>query len=151
MSGERLTSLRASFDEAFWSNIPAIEGAVAATCDLADAGYELVCVSALEPVFEKARLRNHRALGFPIERVIATSRAIESAGNPKAPVLASLQPVAFVDDYLPFMQGLPGNIHTALLRSDMTGSPNHGPELRAVRTQHSDLAAFASWWLGQPS
>ncbi len=146
LQGERLDHFRRHFDEAFWSSIPAMPGAIAATYSLRDAGYELVCVSALDAAFENARLRNLRDLGLPIERVIATSRS-EETGNPKRAALNALGPAAFVDDYLPYLTGLPAGIHTALVRGHATGSPNHGPELKAVRSHHEDLAGFARWWL----
>jgi hypothetical protein len=120
-------------------------GAIEATNTLHDAGFELVCVSALDRAHEQARLRNLRELGFPIERVIATPHT--DAGNPKASALTDLQPVAFVDDFLPYLGGLPKGIHTALLRSHATGSPNYGRGLDSVRSLHYDLVDFAKWWL----
>jgi hypothetical protein len=117
---------------------------------LRDAGYDLVCVSALDLEFEKARLRNLRNLGFPIEHVIATSRS-EMSGNPKADAITDLRPVAFVDDYLPYLVDLPDDVHTALLRGDARGSPNRGMDLGYVRSQHKDLSTFARWWLRRAS
>jgi phosphoglycolate phosphatase-like HAD superfamily hydrolase len=146
LTGDRLDHFRSHFDAAFWSSIPALPGAMAATQSLHDAGYELVCVSALDVTFENARLRNLQNLGFPIQRVIATSSS-EAGGNPKARALGVLRPVAFVDDYLPYLADLPGSIHTALVRSHAVGSPNKGENLRAARSLHEDLAAFACWWL----
>jgi hypothetical protein len=146
LKGERLELFRQQFDEGFWSSIPAMPGAIDATQSLRDAGYELVCVTALDPIYEDARLRNLRALGFPIERVIAAAH-VNVVGNPKAAVLAELQPIAFVDDFLPYLVGLPQSIHTALLRSQSPGSRNHGKDLDAVRSFHADLAEFARWWL----
>ncbi|MDP9123371.1 MAG: HAD family hydrolase [Pseudomonadota bacterium] len=146
LKGERLEHFRRHFDEAFWSSMPAVPGAIAATHSLRDAGYELVCVSALDVAFESARLRNLQNLGFPIERVIATSSS-EAGGNPKAPALGVLRPVAFVDDYLPYLADLTNSIHTALVRTHAAGSPNNGPNLSAARSHHEDLAAFARWWL----
>jgi hypothetical protein len=148
LSGTRLDQLRRQFDETFWSSISAMDGAIDATHMLHDAGYELVCVTALEPEFEHARLRNLRNLGYPIERVIATSRSGNSS-NPKAAALVDLEPVAFVDDFLPFLMGLPESIHTALLRSHATGTPNRGPGLELVQSHHRDLAEFASWWMAR--
>ena len=55
-----------------WESLPAMPGAVEACLRLDDAGYELVCVTALESRFQKARLNNLKALGFPIRRVITT-------------------------------------------------------------------------------
>ena len=68
-------------------SLPAIDGAVEACHRLHDAGYELVCVTALEARFQAARLRNLKALGFPIRRVVATGH-VEGERSPKADAIA---------------------------------------------------------------
>ena len=114
-----------------------------------DAGFDLVCVSALEAEFESARLRNLRDLGFPIERVIATGNAAGER-SPKADAIAELNPEAFVDDYLPYMRGLPPHVHTALVLRAPNGSPNVGDEMSLLaRSIHPDLPDFASHWLAR--
>jgi phosphoglycolate phosphatase-like HAD superfamily hydrolase len=141
--------LRADMDEEFWTTLPAIPGAISATLDLRAAGYELVCISALPLKFEAARLKNLRSLGFPIERVIATPANPESASvkSVKADALAALKPVAFVDDYAPYLRGIPADVHAALVLREPNGSPNIGDDLRLAHSQHADLATFAAWWL----
>ena len=146
LEGERLERLRASFDEQYWSSITAIDGAVDACQRLVDEGYDLVCVSALQPQFADARLANLRAQGFPIDSVFATSSATDGR-SPKAAALEQLRPLAFVDDYLPYFKGVPQDMHTALVLRQQRGSPNVGPELANVKSTHADLAAFADWWL----
>jgi phosphoglycolate phosphatase-like HAD superfamily hydrolase len=137
---------RRFFDESFWESVPAIDGALAACEQLVQAGFDLVCVSALEARFEAARLRNLRALGFPIERVVATGHD-NAARSPKADAIEALQPVAFVDDFLPYLRGIPAHVHTALVLRAPHGSPNSGPELVLAKSQHQDLAQFARDWL----
>jgi phosphoglycolate phosphatase-like HAD superfamily hydrolase len=139
---------RAHFNEHFWATVPAIDGAIAACHRLHDAGFELVCVSALDFHFEAARLRNLRNLGFPIERVIATGNAIGER-SPKADTIEALSPEAFVDDYLPFLRGVPAAVHTALVLRAPNGSPNVGDELSLARSVHADLAGFAEHWLSK--
>jgi phosphoglycolate phosphatase-like HAD superfamily hydrolase len=139
--------LRAQFDEPFWTSLPAMPGAVQACHRLHDAGFELVCVTALEARFGDARLRNLRALGFPIGRVLATGHA-EGERSPKADAIAALRPVAFVDDYIAYLRGMPSEVHTALVLRAPNGSPNVGDELRLARSVHQDLADFARHWLG---
>jgi len=146
LEGERLEKFRACFDDEFWSAIPAVDGALQACRDLTAAGYTLVCVSAIQPAYEKARLRNLQSLGFPIERVIATSSDSE-AGNPKAAPINELAPAAFVDDYLPYLTGIRADVHTALVHRQLNGSPNRGPELVHAKSRHGNLAEFAHWWL----
>lgn len=139
---------RVHFDAAFWSSVPVIDGAVAASNALHDAGFELVCVSALDREYEADRLTNLRSHGFPIERVIATGNA-EGARSPKADAIESLRPVAFVDDYLPYFRGLATGVHTALVLRAPNGSPNTGPELASVHSVHQDLADFSRHWLAR--
>jgi phosphoglycolate phosphatase-like HAD superfamily hydrolase len=137
---------RAAFDQRFWETVPAIEGAIDACHRLHDAGFDLVCVSALEFEFEAARLRNLRDHGFPIERVIATGNATMER-SPKADAIAALKPIAFVDDYLLYLRGLPADVHTALILRMPNGSPNIGEEMVLAKSTHEDLAAFADYWL----
>lgn len=139
---------RRHFDDHFWSTVPAIEGAVEACQRLHDAGHLLVCVSALDSEHQTARLRNLRAHGFPIERVIATGNAT-GARSPKADAIDSLQPVAFVDDYVPYMRGVPGHVHTALVLRAPNGSPNAGADMKLAKSLHDDLAGFADHWLAR--
>jgi phosphoglycolate phosphatase-like HAD superfamily hydrolase len=139
---------RSHFDDAFWSSVPVIDGAVAACHRLHDAGFDLVCVSALEAEFESARLRNLRASGFPIERVIATGNAV-GVISPKADAIAALNPEAFVDDYLPYFRGIPGRVHAALVLRAPNGSPNEGDELSLASSVHDDLSGFVDYWLSR--
>jgi phosphoglycolate phosphatase-like HAD superfamily hydrolase len=139
---------RNHFDDLFWSTVPAVEGALDACHRLVAAGFELVCVSALEAQFENARLRNLRTLGFPIDRVIATGNA-PGDRSPKADAIAALKPVAFADDYLPYLRGLPSEVHTALLLRAPNGSPNVGSDLALATSVHHDLAEFVEHWLSR--
>ncbi len=143
---DKRSHFRAHFDELFWSSVPAIDGAVDACHRLHDAGFDLVCVSALEAEHEAARLRNLRDHGFPIERVIATGNAAGDR-SPKADAIAQLAPQAFVDDYLPYFLGIADGVHRALVMRAPNGSPNVGVELPRVHSRHDDLRAFASCWL----
>jgi phosphoglycolate phosphatase-like HAD superfamily hydrolase len=139
---------RRHFDETFWTTVPAIDGAIEACHRLHDAGFDLVCVSALDAEFESARLRNLRHLGFPIERVVATGNA-PGERSPKADAIAKLAPEAFVDDYLPYLRGVPTHVHTALILRAPNGSPNVGAEMALARSVHDDLGDFASHWLAR--
>lgn len=146
LTGPTLEHFRSHFDEAFWSSLPAYDGAIDACLRLKRAGFDLVCVSAIDPRFRRARERNLQNLGFPIERVFCTE-GIDGPISPKALALMSIAPIAFVDDYLPYMRGIPSSIHAALITRDPFGSPNVGSELDLVHSQHACLAEFADWWL----
>ncbi len=143
----RREQLRAHFDEQLWSTMPALPGALDACHRLHDAGFELICVSALDEQHGGARLRNLRELGFPIHRVVATGNAAGSR-SPKADAIEALAPLAFVDDYLPYLRGIPAQVHTALVLRAPNGSPNVGAEVtQLARSVHQDLAAFTDAWL----
>lgn len=146
LAGNDLENFRKNFDQQFWSTVPAIAGAVEACLKLHHAGYELVCVSAIEEQFQAARLHNLQTLGFPVLRVIATTNSADQI-SPKAEALHALKPVAFVDDYLPYLRGVSSKIHSALILREPNGSPNVGSELTNAHSQHTDLADFAIWWL----
>jgi phosphoglycolate phosphatase-like HAD superfamily hydrolase len=146
--GDELAQFRTFFDHQYWSTIPAIPGAVEACCNLVMAGYELVCVSAIEAHFQEARLQNLRQCGFPIDRVIATPNTAGD-GSPKAVALRELRPVAFVDDFLPYLRGIPDGIHAALVLREPNGSPNVGNDLACAHSRHADLADFTAWWLNR--
>lgn len=145
LSGEALGRFRACFDDEFWRTIPPIDGAVEACRNLVEMGYSLVCVTALGPAFAEARAENLRTHGFPIDRVIATSN---QAGDrsPKAEAIDQLNPVAFVDDYLPYHRGVAPHVHKALILRERNGSPNVGPDLEGIDSQHLDLRAFVASW-----
>jgi hypothetical protein len=105
-------------------------------------------VSAIEAQFEAARLQNLRDCGFPIARVLATSHS--NAGvSPKAAALREIKPVAFVDDFLPYLRGIPAEIHAALVLREPNGSPNVGDDLVLAHSQHAHLADFTEWWLSR--
>ncbi|SRR5664280_242768 len=142
----RRVHFRKHFDATFWTTVPAIPGAVDACQRLHAAGFDLVCVSALESEFEAARLRNLRDHGFPIERVIATGNA-SGERSPKADAIAELDPEAFVDDYLPYLRGIPAHVHTALVLRAPNGSPNSGAEMALAKSVHDDLGGFVTHWL----
>ena len=146
LEGERLSHFGRHFDTEFWSSLPAMDGAIEACHRLHDAGHELVCVSALDLHHESARLRNLRELGFPIERVVATGNA-SGTRSPKADAIEALRPLAFVDDYLPYLRGLPAQVHLALVTRAPNGSPNAGEDLKLATSVHRDLADFADHWL----
>jgi phosphoglycolate phosphatase-like HAD superfamily hydrolase len=139
---------RAAFDEQFWTTMPPIDGALDACHRLEAAGFDLICVTALDDEFEAARLRNLRDLGFPIERVVATGHS-EGARSPKADAIDMLEPIAFVDDYAVYMRGISASVHTALILRAPNGSPNTGVDLQLAKSVHDDLRAFTDHWLSR--
>lgn len=147
LAGDRLERFRSCFDEVFWGGIPAIEGAVEACQVLTAAGYELVCVTALPEQFREARQQNLRLHGFPIDVVYAVDNDAKAGCSPKAQVLNALRPVAFVDDYLPYLVGVDPAIHSALIMRGRHDSPNTGENLRLAASRHGSLLEFSRWWI----
>jgi phosphoglycolate phosphatase-like HAD superfamily hydrolase len=148
IDAEQRLLLREQFQRpSLWEALPALPGALEACHRLHDAGYELVCVTALDAHLQPARSRNLKALGFPIRKVVATGHA-EGERSPKADAIESLRPVAFVDDYIAYLRGIPAYVHTALVLRAPNGSPNVGDDLRHARSMHQDLVAFTDHWLG---
>jgi hypothetical protein len=82
-----------------WRTMPTLDGALQACHLLHQAGYELVCVTAIPAHFSEHRLENFRSHGFPIDRVISTGYDEGNpSNNPKKQTIEELHPVAFVDD-----------------------------------------------------
>jgi phosphoglycolate phosphatase-like HAD superfamily hydrolase len=87
LTGAELAHFRSVLDEDFWSTIPAASGALEACEELAGLGFDLVCVTAMEPRFQSARAQNLRDLGFPIRKVMATAGTVQDRdpiGSPNA-------------------------------------------------------------------
>lgn len=145
LEGADLAHFHSVLDEEFWSNIPPISGALEACELLTNLGLELVCVTAMEPQFENARMSNLQTLGFPLQRVMATAGG-KNGINPKASVVNAIKPVAFVDDFAPYLVGIDASTHLALVERESAGSPNMGPLLQEPHTRHLNLLQFAQWW-----
>ena len=146
LAGQAHARFRAQFDAAFWRSLPAMPGAVQACHRLHAAGFDLVCVTAMDAAFEAARLECLRACGFPIERVVAVPHG-EGPQSPKAAALEGLGACALVDDYAPYLRRLPPGVHPALIVRAGPGCPNVGQALAHAKSQHEDLAGFADYWI----
>ena len=146
---DRRQILRGAMDEQFWSALPAMDGALEACTSLHEAGYRLVCVSAVKEKYRDARAQNLRDLGFPLEAVYAAPGAGTATTSPKAAILEELKPIAFVDDFAPYLRGVSDDIHKALLLRHPNGSPNTGDALRLATTTHKNLLEFSKWWLAK--
>lgn len=143
-----LTRFRNAFDESFWGSIPAVTGSLEACHTLNQAGYELICVTALPAKFQEVRRQNLIQLGFPID-IVHTVEHADCGVSPKAALVNSIRPVAFVDDYLPYLVGIQPDIHSALILRETDMSPNEGELLSYAASQHANLEGFARWWLNK--
>ena len=146
LSGSQLDIFRSVQDEVYWSTVPAVNGAIEACQLLSKSGFDLICVTALNEKFRTARQKNLLDLGFPINTVLTVEHT-DGDVSPKASVINTLKPLAFVDDYLPYMAGIDTDIHLALIMRDSDNSPNTGVGLDHIHSNHADLENFAMSWL----
>ena len=49
----------------------------------------------------------------------------------------------------PYLRGMPGHVHTALILRALNGSPNAGDEMATVDSTHADLGGFVDHWLSR--
>lgn len=132
-----------AFDQGGWSTMPAMEGAVDACRRLVAAGHHLVCVTSMPTHREAERLANLQALGFPIERVIATGHCKDKTANPKKQAIEALGPDWFVDDELRKLKELSG-VNCVLVDPVHPDSPNEGQDDSYLAMRVHDLAEFAN-------
>ena len=133
------------FTREVWENMPIIDGAAQACSLLVDAGFELVCVTALSARYQKERKRNLKNAAIPVTAVHTVGHA--GLGNPKAAMIKKLSPAAFVDDYLPYLQGLQGVTWKALVKGRPNNSPNEIKGFKPPDSVHASLLEFAEFWL----
>lgn len=84
-----------------YRDLPFLPGAEEALRLLADAGYVVHAVTALQMRYKADRDENLRAVGFTPDRIHAVGYA------PKAPVLWQLQPAFFADDQVKHLHAAP--------------------------------------------
>lgn len=141
------------FTEETWSTMPALPGAVEACRHLQRMGFRLVCVTALGERWQAARAANLAAHGFELDQVYAVGHSSDTAapgtprpvGNPKLALVRELMPALFVDDHLPYFQGVPKGVWRALIDVRPNGSANHDPQLEPAHSTHTSLAEFTAW------
>jgi len=115
---EEETQFEEVWSEHGWRTMPIQDGALQACILLHQAGYELVCVTAMPAKFIEHRLENFRLHGFPIDNII--SSGFDKANfnnNPKRKIIEDLHPVAFVDDLRRNFKDIQG-VHTKLVFID---------------------------------
>ena len=141
-----LKRFKANFNKEFWENVPALPGAVEA-CNMLAEYYRIVCVTAIDPEFSQARYYNLRNLNFNVDFVYGTGHP--KSGSPKKDLVNHLRPIAFVDDYICYHEGIDPDIHRALITRENENSPNNDKHNRftiQVDSEHKDLLEFAKWW-----
>jgi hypothetical protein len=95
---EEETQFEEVWSEHGWRTMPIQDGALQACILLHQAGYELVCVTAMPAKFIEHRLENFRLHGFPIDKIISSGYDKANYNtNPKRKIIEDLHPVAFID------------------------------------------------------
>lgn len=142
---EPLEQFRAQMDAHFWSTMPLIEGAREGCELLVQKGYTLVCVSALDVKNHAHRWQNLKDLRLPIAQLYATGNEVKENQSPKAGVINTLKPGAFVDDFAPYFKGVGSATQKVLIDRNPQTSPNHTPECKAlgIEAYHDSLWDFA--------
>ena len=137
---------RRHFDEQFWSSVPAIEGAVEACQRLHDAGFDLVCVSALDPSTKRHGCATCATTAFRSSGSSppATRRA-SAARRPMRSTPCARWPSSTTTCRT--CAACRTHVHTALVLRAPNGSPNVGAELALAKSVHDDLPGFADFWL----
>lgn len=87
----------------FWKNMPAMEGAVEFSKQLAE-HFELVVLTSMPVKFEEDRMENLQKLGMPVSKVIAVARVNDE--NPKKTIAQESGAVLFIDDLAHNFAGL---------------------------------------------
>lgn len=146
LEGTALQHFKGTLETGFWDSMPALPGAREACQRLADEGYTLICVTALDTPLLPQRERNLQATGFTmLSEVIATGKPVTKKDNPKATFLQALRPRVFVDDYPVYFSGLPAETHAALISEVPEGlSSEYAAQIHSI---HKDLESFARWWV----
>ncbi|MBC8741874.1 HAD family hydrolase [Paraburkholderia sp. UCT31] len=146
-SAEQEAHFYSHFGEDAWSTMPALDGAVEGCHLLVAAGFELVCVTSMNPGFADARKRNLEAHGFPVSDVYAVKR--NGVENPKLETLERLRAVALVDDLPDNFAGLDRAVHRALIDYGRFDAPIPTSDAAWPHSTHRSLLDFARFWVSR--
>jgi FMN phosphatase YigB (HAD superfamily) len=137
-----------AWDQDGWRIMPTHDGALEACNLLHQAGYELVCVTAMPARFIEHRLENFRLHEFPIDRIVSSGYDADNFHiNPKRKIIEDLHPVAFVDDLRRNFKDIQG-VHTKLIFIDHKyhDDPNEHDNIY-YDTKYPNLLDFANDFL----
>ena len=151
LSGEELFEFKKHWNEDFWMNIPALPGAVEAVKMIQSnfPGVAISCVSALPVQYRLAREIGLEKQGFPFMPVHAVGAPVDATkhhGNPKKDIINKLMPDYFVDDFLPYLEGVNPLVNRILVDRDPFMSPNRDQDLQekiSITARVDNLVDFA--------
>lgn len=144
LAGDELTRFRESFDETFWDNLEALEGAVEAYRRLSEV-LNVVACTASDPKFNQVRQDNLRSLGFTGITLYSVGQSQDAQVNPKAEIINSLNPIAVVDDLPLGLTQLNGEIYRYLIARNF--SDPRGP-IRQTQQLPSNNRLFTFYYDG---
>lgn len=106
-----------------WENMPALPGSLEFVNEISKY-FTVWCLTSMPQEHEQDRLKNLQKLGFPIEKVIATSRIGNE--NPKKRFVEKLNAAYFMDDLLQNFVDINSKLKTKLIFLDWRheNSPN---------------------------
>lgn len=132
-----------------WENMPALPDSLEFVKEISKY-FTVWCLTSMPTEYEQHRLRNLQNLGFPIEKVIATSRVGNE--NPKKRFIEKLKPVYFMDDLLQNFVDLNSKLKTKLVFLDWKheNSPNKkynhiSPHMRI--NHYDDFFALSDYYI----
>lgn len=134
-----------------WENMPALPDALEFVKEISQY-FTVWCLTSMPTEFEQDRLKNLQSLGFPIEKVIATSRVGKE--NPKKRFVEDLQPMYFMDDLLQNFVDIDHKVKTKFVYLDWKheDSPNSQyQDLNPHITIHhyNDFFAKSAYYIAQ--
>ena len=144
LAGDELTRFRESFDETFWDNLEALDGAVEAYRRLSDV-LNVVACTASDPKFNQVRQDNLRSLGFTGITLYSVGQSQDAQVNPKADIINRLNPIAVVDDLPLGLTQLNNEIYRYLIARNF--SDPRGP-IRQIQQLPSNNRLFTFYYDG---
>ena len=144
LAGDELTRFRESFDETFWDNLEALDGAVEAYRWLSDV-LNVVACTASDPKFNQVRQDSLRSLGFTGITLYSVGQSQDAHVNPKAEIINRLNPIAVVDDLPLGLTQLNNEIYRYLIARNF--SDPRGP-IRQIQQLPSNNRLFTFYYDG---
>lgn len=114
LSGQDLEDFHSHNYEDFWRSMPPMPNVIRAVHGLSFLGYNMIAVSAAPIDSSKFRYHNLINLGFLIDDVICVG---EGSPNPKKDIINKLNPEIFIEDHLPYLEGINEHIKLGYIGS----------------------------------
>lgn len=132
-----------------WENMPAISKSLEFVQEISKY-FTVWCLTSMPTQYEKARLKNLQKLGYPIEKVIATSRLGKE--NPKKRFVEELNPMYFMDDLLQNFEGINSELKTELIFLDWKNEDSPNSRYNHIKphltvSNYEDFFSLSSYYI----